>query len=62
MNRDAIPEWFAVIIFILTIVAAFCVAFQRDNLKEQAVKRGFAEWKVDAAGNTKWQWKEARSE
>jgi hypothetical protein len=62
VSRDVIPEWLAVIVFILSIVAAFCIAIQRDNLKEQAVKRGYAEWKVDAAGNAKWQWKEARSE
>lgn len=55
-NND--NELFAVIAFILALIAAFFISFQRDDLKEQAVERGFAEWKVDSSGNAKWQWKE----
>lgn len=37
---------------------AFMVAEQRDELKQQAVERGFAEWVVKSNGSTTWQWKE----
>ena len=46
--------------FILLLVAAFMVAEQRDELKKQAVERGFAEWVSDSTGTTTWQWKEAK--
>ena len=46
--------------FILLLVAAFMVAEQRDELKQQAVERGFAEWVVKPNGSTTWQWKEAK--
>ena len=40
------------------IAGMFYAAHQRDELKEQAVKRGLAEWVVSSAGEAKWQWKE----
>lgn len=33
---------------------------QRDTLKKEAVDRGYAEWVVNASGDAKWQWKEAK--
>ena len=36
----------------------FLVAEQRDDLKKQAVERGYAEWVVNPSGSTTWQWKE----
>jgi hypothetical protein len=50
--------------FIMTIAAiflsisAFMAASQRDDLKAEAVKRGFAEWIVNEKGDTTWKWKE----
>jgi hypothetical protein len=49
--------------FLVILVAAFTtlslVASQRDELKQQAVERGCAEWVVKSDGSTTWQWKEA---
>ena len=36
----------------------FFALYQRDELKEEAVKRGFAEWVVSSKGTVKWAWKE----
>lgn len=36
----------------------FLVTRQRDDLKQQAVERGCAEWVVKSDGSTTWQWKE----
>jgi hypothetical protein len=43
---------------ILLFISAFMAATQRDELKAEAVKRGFAEWVVDEKGGTTWKWKE----
>jgi len=43
---------------ILLFIAALMAATQRDELKAEAVKRGFAEWVVDEKGGTTWKWKE----
>lgn len=54
---DGLPGF----IFGLTLVflaAMFFAIRQTDKLKEDAVKRGFAEWIVSSAGEAKWQWKE----
>lgn len=48
--------------FLVILVAAFIVvslvASERDELKQQAVERGCAEWVVKSDGSTTWQWKE----
>ena len=48
--------------FLFILVAAFTtlslVASQRDELKQQAIERGCAEWVVKSDGSTTWQWKE----
>ena len=56
---------FVTIVLTIAVVAIssilFLVATQRDDLKKQAVERGFAEWVVDPNGQTTtWQWKEAK--
>lgn len=43
---------------ILLLISAFMAASQRDDLKAEAVKRGFAEWIVNEKGDTTWKWKE----
>lgn len=47
---------FAVIIALL--ICAFVAAGQRDNLKQEAVDRGFAEWVVKGQDKTEFKWKE----
>jgi hypothetical protein len=44
--------------FVLALIAAFAAVIQRDNLKEEAIKRGFAEWHVLGQDNTEFRWKE----
>lgn len=51
-------QWVILIALILTTLAAFAVADQRDSLKEEAVKRGFAEWIVISNNNTEFKWKD----
>jgi hypothetical protein len=43
---------------IIITVCAFMVAEQRDQLKAEAVKRGFAEWIVIGQNQTEFKWKE----
>lgn len=50
--------WLSVVTVILFLF--FLVAEQRDDLMNQAVERGYAEWVVNPNGRTtSWQWKEA---
>ena len=57
MNKLA-AEWIMTICVISLAACVFLATRQRDELKSEAVKRGFAEWVVDAKGETTWQWKE----
>lgn len=57
MTKNQI-EWLILITLILITFAAFKVADQRDSLKEEAVKRGFAEWIVISNNNTEFKWKD----
>jgi hypothetical protein len=43
---------------IIITVCALMVAEQRDQLKAEAVKRGFAEWIVIGQNETEFKWKE----
>lgn len=57
MNKHT-QEWVMVAALILTIICAFAAAEQRNNLKQEAVNRGFAEWKVVGENKTEFKWKE----
>ena len=57
MNKNT-QEWVLVGALILTITCAFAAAEQRDNLKQEAVNRGFAEWKVVGENKTEFLWRE----
>jgi hypothetical protein len=46
--------------FVLALIAAFAAVIQRDNLKEEAIKRGFAEWHVLGQDSTEFRWKEVK--
>ena len=60
MNQSSM-EWLSILAIVLILSVAFLVANQRDELKKQAVERGFAEWVCDPSGNTTWQWIAAAS-
>jgi len=51
-------EWIMTLCVIFLFIAAFMVSWQRDELKVEAVKRGFAEWVSDYNGNTTFKWKD----
>ena len=53
-------SWFLIAVFFLflTVYCAFALAEQRDTLKAEAVKRGYAEWVIIGENNTEFKWKE----
>jgi hypothetical protein len=55
-------KWVAIAIIIVLVVSAFVSAFvaagQRDDLKQEAVDRGFAEWVIKGQNKTEFKWKE----
>lgn len=44
-------------VFGILLFVAVMLASQRDDLKKQAVERGYAEWVVSSSGDARWQWK-----
>jgi len=57
MSKNA-QEWMLVALLILITVCAFAAAQQRDELKQQAVDRGFAEWRIiKGSKETEFKWK-----
>jgi hypothetical protein len=55
---DTGPLLFFAVMFFWALILAFAALWERDTLKEQAVERGYAEWKVDNSGSAEWQWKD----
>lgn len=55
---DTASQWMMIVAVIFLIAASFIAANQRDDLKAEAVKRGFAEWVVNEKGDTTWKWKD----
>jgi hypothetical protein len=51
-------ELLSFICFILVLFAACMAAQQRDELKQQAVDKGFAEWVIKGQNRTEFKWKE----
>lgn len=49
-----------VFMLLLALIAAFAALIQLGNLKEEAIKRGFAEWHVLGQDNTEFRWKEVK--
>lgn len=49
---------FLSVIALFFAATIFLVTGQRNELKQQAVKRGFAEWVVNEKGDTTWKWRE----
>jgi hypothetical protein len=52
---DKTSELLSVIATIVLVVACLLLAQQRDDLKLEAVKRGFAEWIISDNGGTTFQ-------
>jgi hypothetical protein len=46
--------------FVLALIAAFAAVIQLGNLKEEAIRRGFAEWHVLGQDSTEFRWKETK--
>lgn len=55
---DTANQWIMLVAVIFLIAGAFTASNQRDDLKAEAVKRGFAEWIVNENGDTTWKWRE----
>ena len=53
-------QWMMLVAVIFLIAGTFVVSNQRDELKAEAVKRGFAEWVSDYNGNTTFKWNETK--
>ena len=61
MNKQDALEFFTIAIslaFGFTMVILSFVAKEKDNLKQEAVNRGFAEWKVIGENRTEFVWRE----
>ena len=58
MSDNTASQWIMTLSAILLSIAVFRAVSQRDELKSEAVKRGFAEWVVNEKGDTTWKWKE----
>lgn len=58
MSEETYNRWLGLLATIILAVGLFIVADQRDELKAEAVKRGFAEWIVTGQNQTEFKWKE----
>jgi hypothetical protein len=58
MSEETYNRWLGLLATIILAVGLFIVADQRDELKAEAVKRGFAEWIVVGQNETEFKWKE----
>ena len=58
MSEEIYNSWLGLLATIILAVGLFIVADQRDELKAEAVKRGFAEWIVTGQNQTEFKWKE----
>lgn len=54
------PDLLCVVGIVLMAISVVLQSFDRDKLKEEAVKRGAAEWVVSANGKTTFKWKEIK--
>jgi hypothetical protein len=57
MSENA-SSLFGMILFLFALIIAVLVKQDRDELKAEAVKRGYAEWIVIGEDNTEFKWKE----
>jgi hypothetical protein len=57
MNENII-EVFHILTIILLSVIIYITVSDRNNLKKQAVEKGYAEWVVESSGKTTWKWKD----
>ncbi len=50
----------SIVISFVLFIAVLVVCDQREELKANAVKRGYAEWVVGDRGDVAFKWKEAK--
>jgi len=58
MSEGTYNRWLGLLATIILAVGLFIVADQRDELKAEAVKRGFAEWIVTGQNETEFKWRD----
>ena len=58
MSEETCNSWLGLLATIILAVGLFIVAEQRDELKAEAVKRGFAEWIVTGQNETEFKWRD----
>jgi hypothetical protein len=58
MSEETYNRWLGLLATIILAVGLFIVADQRDELKAEAVKRGFAEWIVTGQNQTEFKWRD----
>jgi hypothetical protein len=58
MSEETCNSWLGLLAAIILAVGLSIVADQRDELKAEAVKRGFAEWIVVGQDKIEFKWKE----
>ena len=58
MSEETYNRWLGLLATIILAVGLFIVADQRDELKAEAVKRGFAEWIVTGQNETEFKWRD----
>lgn len=51
---------FAVGIVMGLLIGVMISCWMKDQIKQEAVERNYAEWTVDSKGETKWRWKEVQ--
>jgi hypothetical protein len=56
--RENTCSLIGVLLFLIALLCAVLCSQQRDELKAEAVKRGFAEWIVIGQNQTEFKWKE----
>jgi len=58
MSEETCNSWLSLLATIILAVGLHIVADQRDELKAEAVKRGFAEWIVTGQNQTEFKWRD----
>lgn len=56
--RENTCSLIGILLFLIALLCAVLCSRQRDELKVEAVKRGYAEWIVIGQNKTEFKWKE----
>jgi uncharacterized membrane protein YidH (DUF202 family) len=58
MKNSMYSEMFAIFIIIFMLILLVVSSNNYNNIQNEAIKRGFAEWQVIGKNDTKFIWKE----